>query len=103
MSAELLSPSVRRVLKRKRLEDVDFTRSRDHSNTVLMRLELVAEELLPDELDTLLERPTADVNGFHQEAVPLPLLEFMRLKYPDKISTRLSDWMAGKSREHESS
>jgi uncharacterized protein (TIGR02391 family) len=52
------SSSVRKVLKKKWLGNADFTRSWDHSNVVLMQLELVAVELTPADIDQLLDLPT---------------------------------------------
>ena len=71
------SASIRKVLKRKWLEDADFTRSWDHSNVVLMQLELVAVELTSDDIDELLDRPTRDAYGNNQSAGMSPFLEFI--------------------------
>ncbi|WP_165949915.1 TIGR02391 family protein [Micromonospora sp. KC207] len=51
LPAKLQSSAVRKVLKTKWLEEADFTRSYDHSNIVLMRLELVVDELTEADLD----------------------------------------------------
>ncbi|WP_298252986.1 TIGR02391 family protein [uncultured Arthrobacter sp.] len=85
---ELLSPSVRRVLKEKWLRDADFTRSFDHSNIVLMRLQVVADALSKDDVDALLELPTVDSNGYSQEAGTTTFLEFMRQEHPETISAK---------------
>lgn len=82
------SASVRKVLKKKWLEDADFTRSYDHSNVVLMQLELVAAELTSDEIDQLLDLPTRDSYGHDQEAGMLPFLEYIETSFPDKISRK---------------
>jgi uncharacterized protein (TIGR02391 family) len=82
------SVSVRKVLKTKWLEDADFTRSYDHSNVVLMQLELVADELTSGEIDQLLDLPTRDSYGNDQSAGMLPFLEYIERCYPDKISPR---------------
>lgn len=96
---ELKSSSVRRVLKEKWLTEADFTRSYDHSNVMLMRLEVVAEELTKDDLDGLIERPTVDSYGNDQEAGMLPFMEYMREKHSDKISSKVEGWIADKLRE----
>lgn len=99
LPSELESSSVRRVLKDKWLGDADFTRSWDHSNIVLMRLELVADELTQDDLDRLLDCPTADSHGNSQEAGMLQFLEYIQQLDSAKISTRAADWMLNKRRE----
>jgi len=94
LPANLDSASVRKVLKKKWLDDADLTRSWDHSNVVLMQLELVAVELTKDEIDQLLDQPTVDSYGNDQEAGMLPFLEFIEHEYPDKLSARAKRWMA---------
>lgn len=88
LPANIGSTSVRKVLKKKWLEDADFTRSFDHSNVVLMQLELVAAELTSDEIDQLLDRPTKDSYGNDQAAGMLPFLEYIQGNYPAKISPK---------------
>lgn len=83
---DLASPSVRRVLKEKWLREVDFTRSFDHSNIVLMRLQVVADVLSMADIDSLLAMPTVDSNGYSQEAGTVTFLEFMKAKHPGTIS-----------------
>jgi len=85
---ELSSASVRRVLKDKWLGEADFTRSFDHSNIVLMRLEVVADVLSKVDIDTLLGLPTVDGNGYSQEAGTTIFLEFMKQRYPETISAK---------------
>ena len=80
------SPSVRKVLKTKWLDDADFTRSWDHSNVVLMQLALVAVELTTAEIDDLLDRPTTDSYGNDQLAGMSHFLEFIDQKSPGKLS-----------------
>ena len=58
LPAKVESSAVRKVLKTKWLDEADFTRSYDHSNIVLMRLELVIDELTEADLDRLLDLPT---------------------------------------------
>lgn len=96
LPANLDSPSVRKVLKTKWLADADFTRSWDHSNVVLMQLELVAVDLTASEIDDLLDRPTKDSYGNDQEAGMLPFLEFIEQEHPDKISPKAKRWIASR-------
>lgn len=88
LPAELSSPSVRRVLKEKWLSETDFTRSYDHSNIVLMRLEVVADALSKADVDALLDLPTVDSNGHSQEAGTELFLQYLKEKYPEAISER---------------
>lgn len=88
------SASIRKVLKTKWLDDADFTRSWDHSNVVLMQLELVAAELTSDDLDDLLDRPTLDSYGNDQSAGMLPFLEFIGQEHPGKLSSKAKSWIA---------
>jgi uncharacterized protein (TIGR02391 family) len=99
LPAGLASSSVRKVLKSKWLQEADFTRSYDHSNIMLMRLELVAEELTHADIDALLECPTIDHRGNSQDAGMLEFLEYIQQLDATKISSRASDWMASKRRE----
>jgi uncharacterized protein (TIGR02391 family) len=87
------SASIRKVLKRKWLDDADFTRSWDHSNVVLMQLELVAAELTSDDIDDLLDRPTLDSYGNDQSAGMLQFLEFIGQVYPEKLSAKAKSWV----------
>ncbi|MFT2816833.1 TIGR02391 family protein [Leifsonia sp. A12D58] len=91
LPGELASPSVRRVLKEKWLMEADFTRSFDHSNIVLMRLEVVADALSLADVDSLLDLPTVDANGYSQEAGTVAFLEYMKEKYPETISPKADD------------
>ena len=88
LPAELSSPSVRRVLKEKWLGEADFTRSYDHSNIVLMRLEVVADALSKADVDALLDLPTVDGNGYSQEAGTELFLAYMKQEYPETISDK---------------
>jgi uncharacterized protein (TIGR02391 family) len=92
--SDMDSSSVRKVLKKKWLGEADFTRSFDHSNVVLMRLELTASELTEAELDHLLDLPTIDGYGNDQLAGMLPFLEFIQQQYPDKVSAKVKNWIA---------
>ncbi len=93
LPVNLDSSSVRKVLKKKWLDDADFSRSWDHSNVVLMQLELVAAELTKDEIDQLLDLPTVDSYGNDQEAGMLPFLEYIEQQYSGKLSARTKRWM----------
>ena len=99
LPAGLASSSVRKVLKAKWLQEADFTRSYDHSNIMLMRLELVAEELTQADIDALLEYPTTDRWGNSQEAGMLQFLEYIDKLDATKISSRARDWISSKRRE----
>ena len=91
---ELESSSVRRVLKNKWLAEADFTRSYDHSNVMLMRLQVVAQELSADDLDDLVERPTKDIYGNYQGAGMVPFMNYMREKYSSRVSSKVDQWIA---------
>lgn len=93
LPAAMTSSSVRRVLKEKWLTDADFTRSFDHSNVVLMKLELVVDELTEADLDRLLELPTKDARGREQEAGLWPFLEFVQKRHPERLSSTASAWL----------
>ena len=88
------SVSVRKALKEKWLTEADFTQSWDDSNLVLMRLELVVDELTAADLDRLLGLPTADNHGNDQLAGMDQFLEFVEQQDPDKISQKAKAWIA---------
>lgn len=90
---ELESSAVRRVLKNKWLAEADFTRSYDHSNIMLMRLQIVAQELSMEDLDDLMERPMKDSYGNYQEAGMDLFIDYMREEYPYKVSSKLEQWV----------
>jgi uncharacterized protein (TIGR02391 family) len=77
LPANFDSRPVQTALKDKWLKEADFTRSYDDSNLVLMRLELVADQLTEAELDQLLDLPTKDTYGNDQQAGLLQFLEFI--------------------------
>ncbi|MEK8106515.1 hypothetical protein NKG94_17115 [Micromonospora sp. M12] len=81
------------MLKTKWLDEADFTRSYDHSNIVLMRLELVVDELTEADLDRLLDLPTKDSYGNDQSAGMQQFLEFVQKEYPDRFSQKAKDWL----------
>lgn len=90
----LRSASVRKALKEKWLDEADFTRSWDHSNVVLMRLELVVDELTEVDVDRLLALPTTNSHGHDQQAGMLPFLEFVQQRCPDRLSPTAEAWIA---------
>ena len=92
--SDLKSSAVLDTLKRKWLDEADFTRSWDHSNVVLMRLELVAEKLTALEIEGLLDLPTVDDYGNDQMAGLSMFLAYMQGSFPDKITPRVADEMA---------
>jgi uncharacterized protein (TIGR02391 family) len=94
LPANMSSSAVRKVLKKKWLDETDFTRSYDHSNIVLMRLELVVDELTESDLDQLLDLPTRDQYGNDQLAGMLPFLAFVQQQHPDRLSQKAKDWIA---------
>ncbi|MEI2826892.1 MAG: TIGR02391 family protein [Dermatophilaceae bacterium] len=99
LPVNLHSSSVRKVLKKKWMDDADFTRSWDHSNVVLMQFELVAVELTSEDIDRLLDLPTRDSYGNDQQAGMLPFLEFIQQEYPEKISPKAERWISDNTRD----
>jgi uncharacterized protein (TIGR02391 family) len=94
LPAKVESSAVRKVLKAKWLDEADFTRSYDHSNIVLMRLELVVDELTEADLDRLMDLPTKDSHGNDQSAGMRQFLEFVQKKHPDTIPEKARDRLA---------
>lgn len=94
LHAKFQSSAVRRVLKTKWLNEANFTRSWDHSNIVLMRLELVVDELTEADLDRLLDLPTKDSYGNDQLAGMREFLNFVQKRHPGRISRKAKDWLA---------
>ncbi|MHA4945694.1 TIGR02391 family protein [Micromonospora sp. SD19] len=94
LPTKVRSSAVRKVLKTKWLDEADFTRSYDHSNIMLMRLEIVVDELTEADLDRLLDLPTKDSFGNDQSAGMQQFLEFVQKEYPDTISQKAKDWLA---------
>ncbi|MEV6306935.1 TIGR02391 family protein [Actinoplanes sp. NPDC051861] len=94
LPAKVESKAVRKVLKTKWLDEADFTRSYDYSNIMLMRLELVVDELTQADLDRLLNLPTTDSYGNDQLAGMRQFIEFVQKKYPEKISHKVREWLA---------
>ncbi|MET7668218.1 TIGR02391 family protein [Micromonospora luteifusca] len=86
--------SVRKALKDKWLREADFTLNWDHSNVVLMRLELVADELTQADVDELLDLPTHDSYGHNQLAGMKQFLEYVGQKDLQKLSTKARAWLA---------
>ena len=91
LPAKFESSAVRKVLKSKWLDEADFTRSYDHSNIVLMRLELVVDALTEADIDRLLNLPTKNSYGNDQAAGMRQFLEFVQKKRPDTISQNARD------------
>lgn len=89
----LSSSATRKALKTKWLGEADFTRSFDHSNVVLMQLELVADHLMGDDLDHLLTLPTKDSYGNDQAAGMQPFLNFMEKQDPNRLSEKVRLWL----------
>jgi uncharacterized protein (TIGR02391 family) len=94
LPAGLASGSVRKVLKRKWLDEADFTVSWNHSNLVLMQLELVVDGLTEAEIDGLLDLPTRDSYDNDQIAGMEQFLAFVEKKYPEKLSQKAKGWIA---------
>jgi uncharacterized protein (TIGR02391 family) len=96
---DMQSVSVRKVLKKKWLTEADFTRSYDHSNVMLMRLELVAAELTEADLERLLDLPTVDSRGNNQLVGMVEFLGFVRHQSPEKISPKVETWITENKRD----
>lgn len=94
LPASLRSKAVCKVLKDKWLAEADFTRSWDHSNLVLMQLELVVDEFNEADIDRLLDLPTRDEYGNDQLAGMELFLEFVEQTHPELISQKTRDWLA---------
>lgn len=93
----LKSRTVRKVLKDKWLQELDFTSSYDHSNIMAMRLELISHELTPEDIEGLLDQPTEDRNGRSQEAgMILEFMRFMAQRHPERLSHKVQAWIATK-------
>lgn len=88
------STSVRKALKCKWLGEADFTKSWDHSNIVLMRLQLVIDELTSEDIDFLLGLPTEDSYGNDQLAGMQQFLSFVEGNDATKLSARARQRMA---------
>lgn len=97
LPASLASPSVRKALKDKWLDEADFTLSWNHSNLVLMRFQLVVDELTSADIDRLLDLPTIDANGYDQMAGMDTFLEFVEQKRPEAISQKAKHWIEGQA------
>ncbi|TDE95074.1 TIGR02391 family protein [Occultella glacieicola] len=93
LPASLQSASVGRMLKDKWLAEADYTRSYDHSDLVLLQLELVVDGLTSKNVDELLEFPTAGVFGNSQMAGLLPFLEEAKLS--PKAKARFAEPTSG--------
>jgi uncharacterized protein (TIGR02391 family) len=87
------SASVRKALKDKWIREADFTWNWNHSNVVLMQLELVADELTQADVDALLDLPTQDSYGNDQLAGMQQFLEYIAQRDPSKLSTKAQAWL----------
>ncbi|MDB5166313.1 MAG: hypothetical protein JWM37_385 [Candidatus Saccharibacteria bacterium] len=88
-----ITVALRKALKEKWLNNVDFAVSYNHTNIILMRLQLVAQELTAEDIDGLLDLPTKDEHGNDQGAGILEFMQYLRQYHPDKISQITSDWI----------
>lgn len=94
LPTSLRSTAVRKVLKDKWLSEADFTRSYDHSNVILMQLELIADELTVADIDRLLDLPTRDKYDNDQLVGMEDFLKFVEQRHPELLSQKAQDWMA---------
>lgn len=101
--ATLASASVRKALEDKWLRETVTWITRyvsedsvnwDPSNTVLLRLELVADELTQADVDDLLDLPRHDSYGHSQLAGMEQFLEYVGQKDPSKLSPKARAWLA---------
>ncbi|MFH6689306.1 TIGR02391 family protein [Cellulosimicrobium funkei] len=92
--AELGSTAVRRALKAKWLTEADFTRSWNHSNVVLMRLQLLVDDLTAEDIDRILSLPTKDRFGNDQLAGMDVFLKFVDGRHPTLLSPQARAWLA---------
>lgn len=97
LPASIGSTSVRRALKAKWLTDADFTRSWDSSNLVLMRLELLIDDLTAGEIDHLLNLPTQDSYGNDQLAGMEQFLDYAQRRDPSKLSATAKAWIEART------
>lgn len=82
------TPSAETQLKERWIREADFTRSWDHSNTVFMQLQLVADHITTEDLDYLLDLPTKDDYGNNQQAGLDIFLEYIQKKHPEILSKK---------------
>ncbi|MEG3614659.1 TIGR02391 family protein [Isoptericola haloaureus] len=94
LPSSMRSTAVRRALRDKWLREVDFTRSYDNSNVMLMRFELIVDVLTVDDIDDLLSRPTKDVYSNDQMAGLEQFLEFVEQRDPAKLSPKARETLA---------
>jgi uncharacterized protein (TIGR02391 family) len=88
------SAAVRRALKTKWLAEADFTRSWNHSNVVLMRLQLLVDDLTSEDIDRILNLPTKDRFGNDQLAGMDVFLKFVDGRHPTLLSPQARAWLA---------
>lgn len=94
LPSRFASASLRKVLKDKWLGEADFTYSWDHSNVMLMRLQLVADELTQADVDYLLDLPTKDSYGNDQLAGMEEFLRYLQQRDAHKLSPKARAWIA---------
>ncbi|TYL45641.1 hypothetical protein FXB39_16845 [Nocardioides sp. BGMRC 2183] len=82
------TPSAEMQLKDRWIQEADFTRSWDHSNTVFMQLQLVAGHLTVEEIDRILDLPTTDDYGNDQQAGLDVFLTYVRNHHPAVLSAK---------------
>ena len=92
LPAEITTPLCK-SLRTKWMDEVDFTISWTHSNVMLMRLELVIEEISQSDIDSLLSLPTKDSRNNDQLAGMEEFLEFIKLRYPERLSPIAHKWI----------
>lgn len=80
--------SAEKQLKDRWIQEADFTRSWDHSNTVFMQLQLVASHMTMEELDQILDLPTTDDYGNDQQAGLDVFLKYVRDHHPEFLSSK---------------
>jgi hypothetical protein len=89
------TPSAEIQLKERWIREADFTRSWDHSNTVFMRLQLVASHITMEDLNHLLELPTTDDYGNDQQAGLAIFLQYIRQNHPEALSQKALERLQG--------
>jgi predicted nucleotide-binding protein len=82
------TPSAEMQLKERWIREADFTRSWDHSNTVFMQLQVVADHITMEELDHLLDLPTTDDYGNDQQAGLDTFLKYIQQNHPEALSPK---------------
>lgn len=94
LPSELASRSVRRSLKQKWLDEADLTHSWTASETVFMRLQLVAREVTGKDIDRILDLPIKDSYGNDQLSGLDEFLDYMVERHPGSLSDRAKAHLA---------